>query len=118
VESIVCKLRRSKSPKRIDIGVSWKEIEEARIEMENINISESIVHVQDVIADSCLEFQPDEAGSGRARRDQARLGVARQGEDSKTNLKEVGAKTEDYFKRVNVFSCGQARYHQTRRGGI
>ena len=35
--SDTCKLRRFESPVRIDIGVSWREIDEARAETENIN---------------------------------------------------------------------------------
>jgi len=121
--SDTCKLRGSESPVRIDIGVSWKEIEETRAETENGNMKtpEQIVHMQDTIADSCLEYELDEVGSGLARSgaarlDQAGLGTARQGEDSKTNLKEVGEKTEDYFKRVNVFSLVNVRPASARHG--
>ena len=35
--SDTCKLRRFESPVRIDIGVSWREIDEARAETENEN---------------------------------------------------------------------------------
>jgi len=137
--SDTCKLRRFESPIRIDIGVSWREIDEARAETENINeekdengeeISEHIVHAQDMIADSCLEYKPtsdyilarqDDTGRGMAW-----PGAARQDKDVKMNLKEVGEKTEDYFKRVNVFSLvnvrpasaghGVARQNPTRPG--
>ena len=49
--SDTCKLRGPESPVRIDIGVSWREIEEARVETENINEEENEINRENANTD-------------------------------------------------------------------
>jgi len=132
--SDIGKLRRSKSPVRIDIGVAWREVNEnrsdgarpgkarrgaARQGEARQGLSLGGEHVQDTIANSCLEYEPTSyrgtAWQGGTTRDVAWHGLASQDKDSNANLKEVGEKTEDYFKRVNVFSRGGTRLDPARQ---